>query len=743
MNEPVNVKKTQPRKRLGEILVSAGLIDEKTLSKALELQKVHKKKLGRILIDMGVADDETIAKTLADQLKIPVIRLNKIAIPKEIVSLISSELAENHLVLPIKEIEGGLLIAMANPLDLYALDDLRFFTQKQIKIAIAPEGDILKAIERYYPKEGLKKDLSSGPALDEGIEIIQQKNKEEKDLTDVQDILDLTERPPVVRFTNSVIADAIKMKASDIHIEPQKDTVIIRYRVDGIMREIMKADRHIQASLVSRIKVVSNMDISIRRKPQDGKSQIKFGDKIYDLRVSTIPATYGESVTIRILNPDTAKIKIEDLGISGKSMDAFIDCINKPQGIILVTGPTGSGKSSTLYSCLNKLNTPSVNIITLEDPVEYDINGISQVQINPTAGITFAAGLRSILRQDPDIVMVGEIRDHETATIACQAAQTGHLVLSTLHTNDAISTITRLVDLGIEPFLISSSLVAVIGQRLVRKICEYCKIPNTLGPQMINHLKSFTGMKKEISFWKGAGCEACNYSGYSGRMGLFEVLVITPAVREAISSKAGMDGIKKIAEREGFQTMSMDGIMKAIEGMTTIEEVFRVAPPEISGTSEENIIQPVVQEKTIPDEALSREMPSSLSMVRPAKVLLADDNEMMVKVLSNILASEGYLVSSAVNGLEAYKLAVQEKPDIIITDFIMPVMDGAALIKKLKSQLATRYIPIILLTAKDKEDAEVEGINAGADDYLTKPVDAKKLLARVNRLLMKTPIDEA
>jgi len=744
MNDLINVKKSPKmgKKKLGECLIEAGLIDDKILAQALQIQIVQKKKLGRILIDMGVADEVTIAKALASQLKIPLIRLNKMDIPKEIISLIPPELAENHLVLPIKETEGGLLIAMANPLDLYALDDLRFFTQKRINIAIAPEGDILKAIERYYPNEDLEKDLSSGLTLDEGIEIIQQKDKEEKDLTNIQDILDLTERPPVVRFTNSIIADAIKMKASDIHIEPQKDAVIIRYRVDGIMEEIMKADRHIQASLVSRIKVVSNMDISIRRKPQDGKAQVKYEDKIYDLRVSTIPATYGESVTIRILNPDTAKIKIEDLGISGKSMDAFIDCINKPQGVILVTGPTGSGKSSTLYSCLNRLNSPAVKIITLEDPVEYDLRGINQVQINPAAGITFAAGLRSILRQDPDIVMVGEIRDHETATIACQAAQTGHLVLSTLHTNDAISTITRLVDLGIEPFLISSSLVAVIGQRLVRKICEHCMVQSTIGPQMMNHLMSFIGIKKEISFWKGAGCEACNYSGYSGRMGLFEVLVITPAVREAISSKAITDGIRKIAEGEGFQTMSMDGIMKAIQGMTTIEEVFRIAPPEISGTPEEKIIQPIVQEKAIPDEDLSQEMSSSLSTIRPSKVLLADDNEMMVKILSNILESEGYLVSAAGNGLEAYKLAVQEKPDIIITDFIMPVMDGAALIKKLKSQLATRYIPIIMLTAKDKEDAEVEGINAGADDYLTKPVDAKKLLGRVNRLLKKPPIDK-
>ncbi len=742
MNKPVNSKKPpKGRKKLGECLISAGLIDEKTLDKALEIQKVQKKKLGNILIDMGVADDETIAKALADQLHIPMVRLKNIEIKEDIISLVPSELAESHLLIPIKETEGGLLVSMANPLDLYAIDDLRFVTQKRIHIAISPEKDILKAIERYYPNKDLEKDLASGPAIDDGIEIVQRKDMEEKDLTDIQEMLDLTERPPVVRFTNAVIADAVKMKASDIHIEPQKNSMIIRYRVDGIMREIMKTDRHIHASLVSRIKIISNMDISIRRKPQDGKAQVKYGGKIFDMRVSTIPATYGETVTIRILNPDAAKTNIEDLGLSDRIFEDFVNAINMPQGMILITGPTGSGKSSTLYACLNRLNSPTVNIITVEDPVEFDISGINQVQINPTAGITFAAGLRSILRQDPDIVMVGEIRDPETASIACQAAQTGHLVFSTLHTNDAPSTLTRLMDLGIEPFLLSSSLVAVVGQRLVRKICPICKVPDPLSPQILKRLPPHIGGKKDITFWKGAGCEACNYSGYSGRLGLFEVLIITSSLREAITSAGTAESIKKTAEENGFQPMSTDGIRKAFQGMTTIEEVFRVAPPEIGEIPSENIFQPDFYEKA-PQEEIPREGPvSSFSSVRPRKILLADDNEIILKILSNILESEGYLISIAKNGLEALKLALQEKPDLLITDFLMPVMDGMALIKKLKSQLATRYIPIIMLTAKVDEDSEVEGIDAGADDYLTKPVNPKRLLVRVDRLLKRLTVE--
>jgi type IV pilus assembly protein PilB len=434
-------------------------------------------------------------------------------------------------------------------------------------------------------------------------------------------------------------------------------------------------------------------------------------------------------------------MRIEDLGISGKSMEAFLDCLSKPQGMILVTGPTGSGKSSTLYACLNRLNNPTVNIITVEDPVEYDIHGINQVQINPTAGITFAAGLRSILRQDPDIVMVGEIRDHETASIACQAAQTGHLVLSTLHTNDAPSTITRLMDLGIEPFLISTSLVAVIGQRLVRKICPGCKVPDPLSQQIMKRLPPLIGGKKDLAFSKGAGCEACGYSGYSGRFGLFEVLVMTTTLKEALGTKVTAEGLRKIAEGEGFQSMSMDGITKALQGMTTIEELFRVAPPEIYEPPVEEVIQPAFQEEVVYEESPPEEHVSSLSMSRPPKILLADDNEIILKVISNILESDGYRIDRAKNGMEALRLALQEKPDLIITDFLMPVMDGVTLIKRLKSQLATRYIPIIMLTAKDEEDAEVEVIDAGADDYLTKPVNAEKLLVRIKRLL-KRPIIE-
>ena len=730
-------KKLRPikkRKELGDCLIEAGLIDEKTLARALEIQKGQEKRLGQVLIDMGVADYEVIGKALARQFNIPFLRLDKTKIPEEITSLVPAGMAENYLVIPVERTGNRLLVAMADPADLYAIDDLRFVTQMPIDVAVASQEDVLEAIGRHYPKQDLQQDLDSDPGIDEDIEIIRQVEKEE---ADVHDLLKLTELPPVVRLTNAILVDAVKLKASDIHVEPQETSVLIRYRIDGIMREIVKTDKRLHASLVSRMKVISNMDISIRRKPQDGRSQIKWANKTYDLRVSTIPTSYGEKVTIRILPQDTEGIRLEGLGIEERAFDDLAKAISKPQGIILVTGPTGSGKSSTLYACLNRLNTPLVNIITVEDPIEFRIPGINQMQINPKAGVTFSAGLRSILRQDPDIVMVGEIRDSETASIAFQAGQTGHLVLSTLHTNDASSAITRLMDLGVAPFLISASLIAVVGQRLARKICPECKAPDCLSPQIIERLPLHNIGKETTTFWKGIGCEACQYTGYTGRLGLFEILTVTPSLTEIIAPNVSALTIKKAAEREGFQSMSMDGIRKALQGLTTIEEVLRVAPPEADEVPQVPIVEPPVPEDTPAEAFPSEERPASVASVQPKKILVADDNEIILKVLCNVLESENYLVTTAKDGLEAFKLAVQEKPDLIITDLLMPKMDGITLIEKLKSQLSTRYIPIIMHTAKDEVDSEVKGIDAGADDYLTKPVKAKRLLSRINRLLSR------
>ena len=720
------------RKRIGECLIEAGLIDHETLAKALEIQKSQKKKIGQVLTEMGVADDLTIAKALAEQLKIPFVRLEKKKISEEVVKLVPAEMAENYLLIPIKLQDKKLLVAMANPLEFYAVDDLRFVTHMTIQIAVSSERDILDAIERHYPKPGIEKGFDTGADETNAVEMIRPVETDEKDLLRLMTIAEL---PPVVRMANSILADAIKLKASDVHVEPQKTAVIIRYRIDGIMREIMQTDKHVHASLVSRVKILSNMDISIRRKPQDGRSQVRYKNDIYDLRVSSIPTSYGEKLTIRILNPKTAAKGFEELGLSGIELEALIKAIHTPQGIILVTGPTGSGKSSTLYACLNKINTPKVNIVTVEDPIEFDIKGISQVQINTAAGVTFAASLRSILRQDPDVVMIGEIRDGETAAIALQAAQTGHLVFSTLHTNDAPAAVTRLLDLGVEPFLIADALLMVAGQRLVRGICPHCRIPEPLSAQFVNQLPIELRSAKATTLWKGTGCEKCHYTGYLGRIGIYEVLKITPAIKKIIAAGVSALKIKNIALKEGFRPMFIDGIHKAMDGLTTIEEVFRVAPPESETVEQEYVAMPVAIEKKEVDEPPFAETSFSIKSVKPKKILIADDSQIIIKLLANILESENYHVVSVGNGLDALKLVHQEKPDLIITDYLMPQMNGMELIKKIKSQLSTRVIPIIMLTAKDEVDSEAAGIDAGADDYITKPLNAKRILARVARLL--------
>jgi type IV pilus assembly protein PilB len=724
-------KGARKRKRLGEFLLDAGLIDDKSLSKALEIQKITRKKLGQVLLEMGVVDEQEIAKTISKQFNIPLVPLDNMEIPKVLIDLVPAEMAEGYLLVPVKELRTGLLVAMANPLEPYAVDDVRFLTRMPIVIGVATQGEILRALEKYYPQKALQRDLNGSPAIDSAIQVLQDRKEEEE----IEDIKSLTERPPVVRFVNEILADAIKLKASDIHIEPQKTSAIIRYRVDGFLRDVMQVDRHVHAPAVSRIKVISRMDISVRRKPQDGRCRIKHGEDHYDLRVSTIPTSYGEKVTLRILNPESARINLGSLGFSDKTLASLEEIITMPQGMLLVTGPTGSGKSSTLCACLNQLNTRQVNIVTVEDPVEFEIKGVNQVQINPLAGITFASGLRSILRQDPDIVMVGEIRDAETASIATQAAQTGHFVLSTLHTNDAPSALSRLLDLGVEPFLIAASLQAVLGQRLVRKICERCKAPDLLTPNTLKRLEPYLSTGRTPIFWRGMGCEACQYTGYTGRTGIVEMLRITAGLRPKIEPGFSALALKKAAEREGFEPMFRDGIRKALEGLTTVEEVFRVSPAELESLAEsEVIVSPFGQETS--EEIASPELQnSSVTLPRPKKILVANNSEMTRRILRGVLEEEGFLVLDAENSAEALKLILKEAPDLMVTDFTEREIEGLSLVEKLRSQLSTRYIPVILLTSGGDEGSATKLNAGGADDCLVKPVDAKRLLARIRRLL--------
>jgi type IV pilus assembly protein PilB len=571
-NGTADKKYVRWHKKLGAYLIAAGLVDETSLARALEMQKKQvppKTKIGKLLIEMGMTDDINIAKTLSNQLNIDFIRISNLKIPKDVLALIPASIAESSMILPISKKGKKIVVAMANPLEQYVIDDLRFITQMDVEIAVAPESEVQEAVDKLY-SNGVDEDFAED--IDSFLEVIEEERIEDDD---VQNLIGLTEQAPVVKFTNHIIANAIKYKASDIHIEPRYADTLIRYRIDGIMREILQASKKSHFSVIARIKIISNMDISIRRKPQDGRTRIKFGAKEYDLRISTIPTSYGEKATIRILDPDGAGLHLDDLGMPAEAFDSFKDIIHRPQGIILVTGPTGSGKSTTLYACLNELNTPEVNIITVEDPIEYDIAGVNQVHINPKAGITFASGLRSILRQDPDIVMVGEIRDNETAAIAFQASQTGHMVFSTLHTNDAPSAVTRLVDMGVEPYLVSAGLSSVIGQRLVRKLCMKCRVPDPQSSDLVKRYSSFLKTEVKPLFWANKGCDACHSIGYKGRMGLFEILNVSRNMQDVLISRESMLNIRKVAEDEGFEVLAMDGLRKTLQGITSHKELIR------------------------------------------------------------------------------------------------------------------------------------------------------------------------
>ena len=578
-------------KRFGTYLMAAGLLDEDTLSRVLKIQgnQPHPKtRIGKLLIEMGLADDVNIAKTLASQLNIDFVNLKNLKITKEILGTVPAATAVTSMIIPISKRGKKLKVAMANPLEHYVIDDLRFVTQLDVDIAVAPESEVIDAVEKYY-KNNVEYDLAAEKDFDAFLEVIEDEKGTDSDES-IQNLIGLTKQAPVVKFTNHIIANAIKLKASDIHIEPRNSDTMIRYRIDGIMREILQASKKSHFSLVARIKIISNMDISVRRKPQDGRAKIKLGSMPYDLRMSSIPTSYGEKLTIRILDPDGANLQLHDLGFPEHDLKTFKDLVHRPQGLILVTGPTGSGKSTTLYACLNRLNTPEVNIITVEDPVEYDIAGVNQVQINPKAGITFAAGLRSILRQDPDIVMVGEIRDRETASIAFQASQTGHLVFSTLHTNDAPSAVIRLVDMGIEPYIISAGLSCALGQRLVRKLCPVCRVPDPKSSELNRRYKSFLPSDIKPIFWDSKGCDDCHNIGFKGRLGIFETLKISRAIQETLTSKAAMSDIRRVAESEGYRVLAYDGLQKVIAGSTSHKELER-------NVSIQNLNELLLQEK--------------------------------------------------------------------------------------------------------------------------------------------------
>ena len=560
------------RRKIGNLLIESGLLTNDKLNDALEIQKKtgKRKRLGEVLIEMKIISEEELAFALAMQLKIPFIDPNTYEIKDAVMQYIPKEVCQKFVCIALALKDNILDVAMADPLDLNIMKDLQFITGYNIQPAISTRSQIIENLERYYNPEKSIKDVADEFIGDVGMEFLPEEEKEVEGEEDLESLKD----SPFIKMVDLVIRNAIKSGASDIHIEAQENQVRVRNRIDGVLHDSVKLPKWTQPIIISRIKVLAGLNIAERRLPQDGRIKVKARNMSVDLRVSTLPTYYGEKAVIRILNKEVASLSLDQLGFSQKNMAVLTNFIQRPQGMVLITGPTGSGKTSTLYACMQEVKSEEVNIITVEDPVEFELAGVNQVQINEKVGLTFPFVLRSILRQDPNVIMIGEIRDQETAEIALQSSMTGHLVLSTLHTNDAPAAVTRLVDIGIPPYLIASSVVGVVAQRLVRKICPDCKEEYLPNP---DHLARLNLDQDDLpfKFYRGTGCPNCNNSGFKGRTVLDEVMVMGPKIRELIESSATGDTLREAAMAMGMTTLGISGMKKIEMGITTIEEVLK------------------------------------------------------------------------------------------------------------------------------------------------------------------------
>jgi type IV pilus assembly protein PilB len=566
---------TAMEKRLQELLIEDKIVSSEALKSALAQQKKSGESLVRTLIDMGSVSEWEMAATLGKQLNVPFITLSHYEIDRNILDSIPEDIVHKYRIVPVDRTGDVLTVALSDPSNIYLLDELRLLTKCQIVPVISFESDINEAIDRYY---------SNKEDLEEALKDITEEEVEESTHSSLEDLMMTGEDKddhelsveaddaPVVQLVNAFITDAIRKRASDVHVEPYEKMVRLRYRIDGKLHEMTPPPKKFQNAIISRLKILAELDIAEKRLPQDGRFRVRFQDKLIDFRVSSLPVAHGEKVVIRILDQSNLQVELMDLGFESKALKLFEKEIRKPWGMILITGPTGSGKSTTLYSALSTINDPAKNIITIEDPVEYQLHGINQVSAHADIGLTFAEGLRSFLRQDPDIIMVGEIRDLETAEIAVKAALTGHLVLSTLHTNDAPGTINRMTNMGVEPFLVTASVNLIVAQRLVRRICRECKEAFAPAQELLESAQ--IELKQGDEIFRGAGCGACNGSGYSGRVALYEVMTLTDTLRDAVIANVPASELKRMAIRQGMKTLRMSGNAKILEGRTTLEEVI-------------------------------------------------------------------------------------------------------------------------------------------------------------------------
>lgn len=558
--------------RLGELLLRKGIITQENLEQALKEQKAKGGFIGELLVRLGMAKEEEVLPVLSEQIGIPYVVVKEMDIPPLVIGKVPAKFASHYKLLPVR-FEGDVLhVAVTDPLDVQMLDDLRILLGCEVKAILASETDILEAIRKYYG-------IGAGT-----LEVMMDLGKKEKrpatEKAASEEITDLAEDASVIKFVNQILYQAVQDRATDIHIEPYENDLRIRFRIDGVLHDVHfpPTIKHFQSAITSRLKIMANLDIAERRLPQDGRIDIKVENKDLDLRISILPTPFGESVDVRLLSTNIL-FGLENLGLAKRDQEILESVIQRPHGIIFITGPTGSGKTTTLYACLNKINTPDKKIITIEDPIEYQLDGITQVQIHPKIGLTFANGLRTMLRHDPDVMMVGEVRDFETAEIAIRIALTGHLVFSTLHTNDAAGAVTRLLDMGVEPYLAASSVECLIAQRLVRCLCTPCRKEATIDGKLLDEF-GIPQAGEPTHIYQEKGCEACKWTGFRGRTAIYEILVIDEEIREMIARARSASEIKQRAQKKGMRTLRQDGWEKVLQGITTPREVLRVTAKE-------------------------------------------------------------------------------------------------------------------------------------------------------------------
>ncbi len=566
------------KKRLGELLVETGLLSEEHLTRALSQQRTERKKLGDVIVSLGLATEEEIAQTLSLQLGIPMVDLANTPVEPQAIELIPERVARKHLIVPISLEGQALTVAMADPLSFEAFEDVRFASGYTLRTSISTRSGILWAIDQHYHLGSSLSTIVKDITEERMIEVVQE--TKESNGKDVDDLRKKSEAAPIIRMVNLFVAEAVDQGASDIHVEPTKSTLKIRNRVDGVLRKSLELPKWVQGAVISRIKIMAKMDIAEKRLPQDGRIGVRVGAKELDLRVSTMPAAHGEKVVIRILDSANSQIPFDSMGMPEDELRQIEILVRRPQGILLVTGPTGSGKTTTLYAALNQIKSEERNITTIEDPVEYEITGINQVAIQERIGLTFASTLRAMLRQDPDVIMLGEMRDLETTTIAMQAALTGHLVLSTMHTNSSAATVTRLRNLGIPSYLIGSTLIGIVSQRLVRVICPKCRVQEMPSERDLARVGLAKTKTEDVAFHRGEGCPSCGGTGYRGRTGIFEILPFQQQMRDLVIAKGSETDIRQLAVAKGMTTLGQAALDKVKAGVTSLSELYRVVEAE-------------------------------------------------------------------------------------------------------------------------------------------------------------------